>query len=437
MHSCRKLTRRRNQRGVVIPIVALCLVALTFIMAIVVDLGNGRQKRRQVQNAVDASALAATSVYDGTAGTKIAAKQLGLKFLIANHLPVPTVADANDIYSCTGSSECTLTFTFSAVSGRPCVEVKITDLKVGTFFAQVFGPDRLYVGARANGCKNQGVPSTSVPAAFTGGEYCNGVGKAFVSSGNGIRFEGNIHSNADVKDSGNSNVATGGKTRVGAVVQNNGLWTPSTVISAMAWPINPVLVTATMYDSSGTRGLLAAGGWHNQASSFDLSGNVPAGIYYATGSSGIKLTDVNVVPKTVSGVTKTGATFVARSGKIEVAGNNSDLIPFQSEPDRIVLFGGWQEKTGGDRCDSETVIINGNCNHFDGVVFVPEGKFRISGEGNGHDWTAGSGQCSSGIHHPTYSGGVVAYAVELSGNYSLLRGGWGGASTPDQVFLDS
>ncbi len=82
------------------------------------------------------------------------------------------------------------------------------------------------------------------------------------------------------------------------------------------------------------------------------------------------------------------------------------------------------------------MTIGGNCNHFDGVIFVPDGKLRVSGEGNGHDWNTGSSQCASGVHHPGFAGGVVAYAVELSGNYGVLRGGAGGVSTPDRLFLD-
>src|SRR3954452_14056248 len=47
-----------DERGVTMIIFGLVLVALLIIVAIVIDLGNARQQKRQLQNAADAAALA-------------------------------------------------------------------------------------------------------------------------------------------------------------------------------------------------------------------------------------------------------------------------------------------------------------------------------------------------------------------------------------------
>ena len=55
----------RDERGAVIPLVALALVALIIMTAIAVDGGNARQNRRYAQSAADAGALAGAKALDG------------------------------------------------------------------------------------------------------------------------------------------------------------------------------------------------------------------------------------------------------------------------------------------------------------------------------------------------------------------------------------
>ena len=50
--------RGRDDRGISLIVVALCMVAICGVAAIVVDLGNARQVRRELQGGVDAAALA-------------------------------------------------------------------------------------------------------------------------------------------------------------------------------------------------------------------------------------------------------------------------------------------------------------------------------------------------------------------------------------------
>jgi Flp pilus assembly protein TadG len=57
----RRVRRVVDERGVTMIIFGLILVALLIIVAIVIDLGNARQEKRQLQNAADAAALAGAS----------------------------------------------------------------------------------------------------------------------------------------------------------------------------------------------------------------------------------------------------------------------------------------------------------------------------------------------------------------------------------------
>src|SRR5690348_15315804 len=54
--------RSSEERGAVTVIVAILMVVLVLCAAVVIDLGNARDSRRQSQNAADASALAAANV---------------------------------------------------------------------------------------------------------------------------------------------------------------------------------------------------------------------------------------------------------------------------------------------------------------------------------------------------------------------------------------
>src|SRR6476469_2836611 len=54
----RRGQRALDERGVTMVIFGLLIVALLIIVAIVIDLGNARQEKRQLQNAADAAALA-------------------------------------------------------------------------------------------------------------------------------------------------------------------------------------------------------------------------------------------------------------------------------------------------------------------------------------------------------------------------------------------
>src|SRR6476620_3481857 len=56
------LRAHREEKGVVTVVVALMMVVLVMCAALVIDIGNAKDQRRQSQNASDAAALAAVNV---------------------------------------------------------------------------------------------------------------------------------------------------------------------------------------------------------------------------------------------------------------------------------------------------------------------------------------------------------------------------------------
>src|SRR5947208_17150883 len=56
--TAQRARRALDERGVTMVIFGLVIVALLIIVAVVLDLGNARQEKRNLQNAADAAALA-------------------------------------------------------------------------------------------------------------------------------------------------------------------------------------------------------------------------------------------------------------------------------------------------------------------------------------------------------------------------------------------
>src|SRR3954467_231779 len=78
--------RALDERGVTMIIFGLIVTALFVIVAIVIDLGNARQQKRQLQNSADAAALAGASVINAQTATCTGGDQLrdALKYAYNN-----------------------------------------------------------------------------------------------------------------------------------------------------------------------------------------------------------------------------------------------------------------------------------------------------------------------------------------------------------------
>src|SRR4051794_19914693 len=143
--------RRDDERGIVLVLVALCMVVIMIFVAFAIDLSNTRQIRRQTQNAADSAALAgaqdlatlfgqstATATAEATAKT-YAAKVLGL---------------TPDWASCTSDSGRPSGFAAAADTGcisfnssSTKIRVRIPTRSVKSNFGQFAGQSSLAVSA--------------------------------------------------------------------------------------------------------------------------------------------------------------------------------------------------------------------------------------------------------------------------------------------------
>src|SRR5262245_34347167 len=87
-----------NRRGAVLPLVAICLVALIGMVALAIDLGMVAIARNQCQNAADGAAMAGVRVLNGDAGVNYKstdAPLAAMKIATANRILGTYVPDSN------------------------------------------------------------------------------------------------------------------------------------------------------------------------------------------------------------------------------------------------------------------------------------------------------------------------------------------------------
>lgn len=157
------LTRRRghDERGAVAVVVSVLMLVLVMCAAVVVDLGNARDVRRQSQNAADSSALAAANVLypaSNTCATGVlpcindavdAAKafaQSNFGVTDANWTSCSAGAGDRLAYTPSGVSTC---ISFDSALAPTEVRVYVPVRPVGTFFGGVTGRSTIAVGSSA------------------------------------------------------------------------------------------------------------------------------------------------------------------------------------------------------------------------------------------------------------------------------------------------
>lgn len=441
-----------RDRGVAIVLVASLLVGLLVMAAIVIDLGNARQTKRDAQNDVDAAALAGAAVYDGSTAGATAARSRAVEFLDANERSSTGPANA-DTRSCGGGDTCTITFDFTpapAASPPPtnaatryCMRIRILDLEIDTYFANVMGVYHTDVSATANGCKRftGGSATSNIPAALSLGT-CSNAYEAFETSGNDNRFIGDIHSNGSARDTGTNNLRSAGaaattRIAIASASDQDQLWNGYTTIGTDEEdPVTPGALTpqqlVAQYAPGGTRATEAdaLGLYTSSTNDMDFSGNIPAGIYYTTKKITVGGTGVTVTPRNGH----TGVILVATGDQVIISGNGARLTPFSlNNPNRLTVIAGWD--SSGNTCSDTGFNMSGECARVDGIMYVPFTKATFSNNGNGHDDNGrGGASCDD---TPTYTGALVAYSMKLDGNQHLLRGGVGSTGLTPEVFLDA
>jgi hypothetical protein len=313
-----------GKEGQSIIIVTLMMAALIVFTAITIDGARAYERRRQMQNAADAGALA--GAYQLCSEQRVIEE--AERFAVLNQATEP-ISVAID-------------FT------KRTVGVTVRDT-FGTFFAGIIGFRELTVTAYAK-----------AKAVCGGGEYviwahsdkCNNT---IDWSGNNLDVDGDVHSNKDFKMGGQGNDLMGRTEYVTDIQYNDGnTVNPDQVPYNPQWPI--------WYELADFEG------GHRYDGDFDVneSGTVLHGLYYVDG-------DVHIVGNDISGE----VTIVA-TGVIYVSGTGHSFTPFY---DDLLFFSaeGWPQ--GNKKCAKAVIDVSGSDCSYAGILFAPGGQVHYAGSG--------------------------------------------------------
>ncbi len=160
-------SRRRDESGVVLAFFALSVLSLLGIAALVVDFGYWSLRAEQMQRAADAAALS------------------GVAYM-PNFTKAEAVADK--VAGDNGFTANTVAVSVPSLNGQPQddeLAVQITDSKVPTFFAKVFGLDSITEVRSSTAKYDQPVPLGSPENSLgTGNLSCTGSGATCESEAN-------------------------------------------------------------------------------------------------------------------------------------------------------------------------------------------------------------------------------------------------------------
>jgi Flp pilus assembly protein TadG len=196
------LRARREEKGAVTVVVALMMIVLVMCAALVIDLGNAKDQRRQSQNASDAAALAAVNVLYPTAPATTCPSGAAPPCFTEAVAAVKSFAAKNYDVTAAQWSTCSITATqalpYVPTAGQPCisfdsqtapkkVRVWMPTKTVSTFFGGVTGNSTIPVGSQADAIVESRVKCT---LCFLGS--VNAQNADFDVTGGAIAVNGNV-----------------------------------------------------------------------------------------------------------------------------------------------------------------------------------------------------------------------------------------------------
>ena len=384
---------RRDDRGVVLVLIALVMAVLMGLAALALDLSVAMNKRRVAQNAADNSVLEAAWASCHGADPFAAA---GLS--VTRNGFAPTDLTLVNL----GSS------TFEATIAT----------SVDTFFGRVLGFSKIDV--TTNAAASCAAGSGGANAIFATGTTCPTFSKRQVDiSGSNQAVSGGVHSNGNAVVSGSTNnfdfdtldTPPGSIPDPFTYLHTVDKGDPSNVFETgypvdldpsapPSWPPvsplpAPVDFVSSEWDNVGVDGPVAnaakvAGRYWRVNRDIDGSFILSRGdgVYYATGN--IKLD-----------TTVTADVTLVAEGFIEFSGSNQVLEPWRgpgAAANNLLAFGN-QPYSGTDSCDKFVVSMGGSTQSWEGIIYGPNGLVEMNG--------------SSGT---TFTGSLVGFAVRLNGS---------------------
>ncbi len=449
--------RGRGDKGISLIVVALCMVAICGVAAIVVDLGNARQVRRELQGGVDAAALAGSldlpvkgdntttrttkqsqarntamayairnlvgpnAVQTQTCGNAFTCTDSvgGVSFTVTtpwnpgtNSLPADT-SDSNFIgYVYVQACQATPTFFAKVVnqsSPNTCRKA------VGRYISDSFKGDFGLVATDPSQCAalqfegNSTTVLTSNGAVMVNSNCTSGNAQALDSSGSSWQLK--------FIDSGGNYVpgyvgVVGGATlapcdpatqttKCTTTTPTTGISPFGDPLSGMTAPTKPSGAAATCDNKGGTisPGLFSG----CKVTTGDL--NIQPGIYFITGDLTFNGGNIQCVDNGATTCANTGVLLYVQ-GSITLNGNGKIFLPPYnagscSPPYVGTCYSGlsiWQ--TG-----SSTATINGTNDFSLGSVYVPNAMLKANGNGGGAQ--------------VNINGLVVAKTVDISGTFDF------------------
>lgn len=418
----RSLTRklepgRRDERGAILVITVILLTALLAVTGLVVDIGNGRQQRRNVQNYVDASTLAGLNALipknpvSAPDADVIAAAAASLA---ANGLPADTGWIRHP--PTTGEHQ-----------GDPgCVEV-VADTEVPLTFAAVVSGGPLDVSARAVGCLEK--LSEAVPVIFGAALECSNNVQLTASG----TIDGGIHSNADLNFGSNSIEIIGATTYSGGPPQNddNVIYDPPAPANPVAVPVQQIPYELSAADIGAITAAAAAAGQLHDAGAGVIDNawlNLPpgpgeaprlenvsgrdvlaSGVYVTTANPPGNGSDAIDIP---SSIRLDGSyTFIAVNGSVQLnAGPGAVIQHWDDSEKKLLVYSG-----RSNACGTDVVTVTGDDALWSGVIFAPFGSVTMKLSCS----SASSTACGNGSN-PTFEGAIMAWSVNLGGSGAYI-----------------
>jgi Flp pilus assembly protein TadG len=402
--------RGRNERGQVLPIVAIMMFVFIALLALVIDLGSYDQAQRQTQATADAAALAGS--FDLPASTSQAIAD-ARKYVTSNFPGVPTTQP------CTAGQPGTCITFPTATPADSQIKVVVT-ANTPTFFGKFLGLTNEAVGASAVAS----VKTTSTACTTTGtGCYAIWAADTTCSSNTGIFFngggytiQGGIHSNGSFTATG------GGSTFGGPVTYGTGtgcLNTTATLPSGSgpqaaiaAFPIDYTTDfpacggTGTACNATGTPDYCSA-----SAASFTFTGSSPplSGYIYCAYGSGTGVTKSTpttwngtitfsggaigsssspVVASYIAGnvITGSGGEFFATCGYVSTSlaytastcrGASGQTMPAPATVNYPLIYA-TDSTTNVPSGDTYAVNLGGGGNNWQGDIFAPIGQVVVA-----------------------------------------------------------
>ena len=393
----RDTPRLRGDRGVTAVITAMALLVLLGMAAVAIDGSNLYRERGDAQSGADLSAYAAAyeSCIGGSDADAIAA---GEAQAASNGYPAGEVTIVKD-----------------GAGWRSTI-----DTQIAGSFSRVLDADPLSTGASAV-AECQVAVGGNLPVIFAGGQC--GSDPTFDMSGNLATFNGDVHTNDNLKIPGNNNDFNGNTTYVSTLTltgNNNTFGSGPTQVPWMNWPAGLQLDPNDYLPGGPVDGM-----YPGQYFSYSTNGDVkidnatPDGVHVLLGD-GKFIFDVTGLTATLTLVVIPNT---SDKGTIEISKSDLNITAFHDD----ILFYTEFWKGGTDYpyspppygsppvCGASAIQMSANTNVFNGLFVAPRGM--IEWNGNNH----------------ILNGGLAGWNLKFNGENTTINAIPGGGSGGDPV----